>query len=232
MSLRAALASPNKIEASDLYKLEDLCGSSMHNPILKTLAIATRLTHRLAEPLVGNGQGAPSPSGFGLKHPRHRWTAALAVVVVHAAVPQCGAPQPTASEPDQPPASESAETIPSEPETIAAESAETVAAAPEAVVSALMDAMQVNDAEQIRALFDANAFQAYGDGAARSGEAFFSWLESDIIEREGRVEDAQLTVDGNEVVVTGQYQSRGYTNEANFLLTVENGLITSWRMRY
>ena len=203
----------------------------MDNPILKTLVIATRLTHRWVKPLLGNGQGAPSPGRFGIGQPQSRVTAALAVVVVHAAVPQCGSPQTPVSEPDQPPVSESA-TVPSEPETSAAESAETVAATPEAVVSALMDAMQANDADQIRALFDENASQAYGDGAARSGEAFFSWLESDIIEREGRVEDAQLAVDGNDVMVTGQYQSRGYTNEANFLLTVENGLITSWRMRY
>ncbi|NJL49600.1 MAG: hypothetical protein HC929_21910 [Leptolyngbyaceae cyanobacterium SM2_5_2] len=69
-------------------------------------------------------------------------------------------------------------------------------------------------------------------GRRGQGRRFFSWLESDIIEREGRVEDPQLTVDGNEVVVTGQYQSRGYQSAANFLITVEGGLITSWRMRY
>ncbi|PZD74362.1 hypothetical protein C1752_01484 [Acaryochloris thomasi RCC1774] len=103
---------------------------------------------------------------------------------------------------------------------------------PRAVVSALVDAMQTNDAERIRSLFDANASQAYGDGAAKSGEAFFRWLDSDIIERQGRVENAQLAVNGNEVVVTGQYRSIGYASEANFLLTVENGRIINWRMRY
>ncbi|WP_158535033.1 nuclear transport factor 2-like protein [Acaryochloris thomasi] len=92
--------------------------------------------------------------------------------------------------------------------------------------------MQTNDAERIRSLFDANASQAYGDGAAKSGEAFFRWLDSDIIERQGRVENAQLAVNGNEVVVTGQYRSIGYASEANFLLTVENGRIINWRMRY
>jgi len=103
---------------------------------------------------------------------------------------------------------------------------------PRAVVTALIDAMQTNDAEQIRSLFDANASQAYGDGPAKSGAAFFSWLDSDIIQRQGRVENAELAVDGNQVVVTGQYHSRGYTSAANFLMTVENGRITSWRMRY
>ncbi|MEE4376699.1 MAG: nuclear transport factor 2 family protein [Candidatus Competibacteraceae bacterium] len=103
---------------------------------------------------------------------------------------------------------------------------------PRAVVTALIDAMQANDAERIRSLFDANASQAYGDGPAKSGAAFFSWLDSDIINRQGRVENAQLAVDGNQVVVTGQYRSRGYTSAANFLMTVENGRITSWRMRY
>lgn len=115
----------------------------------------------------------------------------------------------------------------SEPEAVAGASSE-----PKAVVSALIEAMETNDGERIRSLFDDNASQAYGDGSPRSGEAFFRWLDSDIIDREGRVENAQLAVDGNEVFVTGQYQSRGYTSAANFLLTVENGRIVSWRMRY
>jgi len=195
----------------------------MHNPISITLALITRLARRWTGHPVGNRQGSLSPRGFGL-NPHGPLTASFAVLVV-AAVPQCGATQTPVPEPDPVSVAEPAEAPSSEP-------AEVSSSAPEAVVSALMEAMQANDAEQIRSLFAPNASQAYGDGAARSGEAFFSWLDSDIIERQGRVEDAQLSVDGNEVVVTGQYQSRGYTSAANFLITVEDGLITSWRMRY
>lgn len=144
-------------------------------------------------------------------------TATFTSIVIYVAIPQCGSTQTPLTELAQVPASERAQTRESEPEVI---------------VRALLDAMQTNNAERIRSLFDDNASQAYGNGSAKSGEAFFRWLDSDIIQREGRVENAQLIVKGNEVVVTGQYQSRGYTSEANFLMTVENGRIISWRMRY
>jgi len=57
-------------------------------------------------------------------------------------------------------------------------------------------------------------------------------LESDIIRREGWVDDPELDVEGEEVVVTGTYRSKGYQNEADFLFVVKDGLITSWQMRY
>ncbi len=103
---------------------------------------------------------------------------------------------------------------------------------PENVIKALIIAMSENDAEKIRSLFHENAQQAYGSGEWKSGKDFFSWLESDIIERKGQVDDPQYKVDGNEVVVKGQYSSRGYTNKANFLFTVEGDKIKSWQMRY
>lgn len=59
------------------------------------------------------------------------------------------------------------------------------------------------------------------------------WIESDIINRQGKVKNPQYTViNKNQVVVKGQYSSQGYTNKADFLFTVEDGLITAWRMRY
>lgn len=59
------------------------------------------------------------------------------------------------------------------------------------------------------------------------------WIESDIISRQGKVTNPQYTViNENQVVVKGQYSSQGYTNKADFLFNVENGLITAWRMRY
>lgn len=101
-------------------------------------------------------------------------------------------------------------------------------------VKALIDAMEKENATIIRAQFSETATQAYGaDGKLKTAEETKKWLESDIIERQGKVTDPKYSViNKNAVVVTGQYSSRGYTNKANFLFTVENGLITSWRMRY
>jgi len=102
-----------------------------------------------------------------------------------------------------------------------------------ALVQALVEAMQRNDGPAIRALFAPDAAQAYGDGRPKSGAAFFSWLESDIISREGRVEDPQLVTNGNEVIVTGRFRNnRGYSAAANFRILVEDGRIVSWQMRY
>ena len=101
------------------------------------------------------------------------------------------------------------------------------------VVRALVDAMKANDAARIRALFAPDASQAYGDGRPKSGPAFFAWLDSDIIDRKGQVDDAQFAVNGNEVIVTGQFRnSRGYRAAANFRIVVDNGRIVSWQMRY
>lgn len=107
------------------------------------------------------------------------------------------------------------------------------AADPGAVVRTLIDAMRANDAARIRALFAPDASQAYGGGKPKSGRAFYAWLESDIVERKGQVDDPQFAVDGNEVIVTGQYRnSRGYRSAANSRIVVDNGRIVSWQMRY
>lgn len=101
-------------------------------------------------------------------------------------------------------------------------------------VKMLIEAMEAENAALIRAQFSNTATQAYGaDGVMKTAEQTKKWIESDIISRQGKVANPEFTViSKNEVVVTGQYSSRGYTNKANFLFTVENGLITSWRMRY
>src|SRR5690606_10189407 len=101
-------------------------------------------------------------------------------------------------------------------------------------VKALIEAMESENAELIRAQFSETATQAYGaDGKMKTPEETKKWIESDIINRQGKVANPEFTViSKNEVVVKGQYSSHGYTNKANFLFTVENGLITSWRMRY
>ncbi len=101
-------------------------------------------------------------------------------------------------------------------------------------VKALIEAMAAENAELIRAQFSKTATQAYGaDGTMKTADETRKWLESDIISRQGKVANPEYTViSENQVVVKGQYSSRGYTNKANFLFTVENGLITGWRMRY
>lgn len=101
-------------------------------------------------------------------------------------------------------------------------------------VKSLIDAMEAENAELIRAQFSEKATQAYGaDGKMKTPEETKKWIESDIIRRQGKVANPQYSIiSENEVVVKGQYSSQGYTNTANFLFTVENGLISSWRMRY
>jgi hypothetical protein len=104
---------------------------------------------------------------------------------------------------------------------------------PGTVVRTLVEAMKSNDAGRIRALFAPGASQAYGDAKAKTGPAFFAWLESDIIERKGQVDDPKFAVNGSEVIVTGQYRnSRGYRSAANFRIVVDDGRIVSWQMRY
>jgi len=99
-------------------------------------------------------------------------------------------------------------------------------------VRSLIDAMSENNAQKIRSLFDENAKQAYGNGSWKSGKDFFNWLQSDIIDRKGHVDHAKFKTEANQLVVTGQYSSEGYSNEANFLFEVEKGKIVSWQMRY
>lgn len=101
-------------------------------------------------------------------------------------------------------------------------------------VKTLIEAMETENAELIRAQFSETATQAYGaDGIMKTPEETKKWIESDIINRQGKVAKPEYSViNENQVLVKGQYSSQGYTNKANFLFTVENGLITGWRMRY
>ena len=101
-------------------------------------------------------------------------------------------------------------------------------------VKTLIEAMQAENAELIRAQFSKNATQAYGaEGTMKTADETRKWIESDIISRQGKVASPQYNIiNENQVVVKGQYSSQGYTNKADFLFNVENGLITAWRMRY
>ncbi len=96
-------------------------------------------------------------------------------------------------------------------------------------VKALIKAMDFNDAELIKKQFAKTATQ----GTMKTPQATALWLETDIIDRQGKVKNPVFTIlNHNQVNVKGQYSSRGYTSKANFIFTVENGLITSWRMYY
>lgn len=101
-------------------------------------------------------------------------------------------------------------------------------------VKTLIEAMQAENAELIRAQFSKAATQAYGaEGTMKTADETRKWIESDIISRQGKVANPNYTViNENQVVVKGQYSSQGYTNKSDFLFNVENGLITAWRMRY
>jgi len=101
-------------------------------------------------------------------------------------------------------------------------------------VKTLIEAMETEDAVLIRKQFATTATQAYGaNGKMKTPEATAKWLESDIISRQGKVKNPEyIVLSDTEVVVRGQYESRGYSSKADFLFTVEDGLITSWRMRY
>ncbi|MCA5004905.1 nuclear transport factor 2 family protein [Sphingobacterium sp. WQ 366] len=101
-------------------------------------------------------------------------------------------------------------------------------------VKTLIEAMQAENADLIKAQFSQLATQAYGaEGKMKTPEETRKWIQSDILDRNGKVANPEYTIiSEKEVVVKGQYSSEGYTNKANFLFTVENGLITSWRMRY
>lgn len=106
---------------------------------------------------------------------------------------------------------------------------------PKQVVAELINAMEANDAEEIRSLFSANATQEYERFWARKkqGADFREWLESDIISVHGRVTNPEIEANGKQVVVTGTYTNAdNYSSPANFLLIVEDDKITGWTMRY
>lgn len=104
---------------------------------------------------------------------------------------------------------------------------------PQAVIGALLNAMQANQGDRIRELFAEDARQAYGTSPAKSGDTLRAWLETDVIQPQGRVDNARLAVTGNEVIVTGRYKNaNGYESASDFLFEVRQGKITSWQMRY
>ncbi len=113
----------------------------------------------------------------------------------------------------------------------AATSTQVSTATPEAVVLAFVETINAGDQEAVFALFAEDACVAYGTGACMSAERLERWWQSDIFSVEGRIEEAELTTDGSEVTLTGQYRSNGWSGRANYVFTVADGLITGWSMR-
>jgi hypothetical protein len=60
---------------------------------------------------------------------------------------------------------------------------------------------------------------------------FFACLQSNIIDRQGKVDQPKYDTTGNQVVVTGNYTSEGYANKPNSLFTVEKNKITIGQIR-
>lgn len=116
-------------------------------------------------------------------------------------------------------------------ETVQAETAQT----PEQLVTDLIQSLQENNAEKIHDAFSSNAIQLYDRFWAKekTGEKFRKWLNSDIINPHGRVENAKITSSGSQVVVKGQYvNDNGYSSPADFLFEVNDGKIIRWTIRY
>jgi hypothetical protein len=113
--------------------------------------------------------------------------------------------------------------------TLAQTTASAVSTAPSEVVDRFVKALNGNDAKAIKAAFAANAWTAYGEnGARKTGDALMAWLESDIIRVKGKLEVQSKTLNGNAVTVTGRYSSTGWSGNAKYIFTVQNGLIASW----
>ncbi len=113
--------------------------------------------------------------------------------------------------------------------TMAQTTATTVSTAPTEVIARFVKALNSNDAKAIKAAFAPNAWTAYGEnGARKTGDAFMVWLESDIIRVKGKLEVSSKTVSGNAVTVQGRYSSTGWSGNAKYVFTVQNGLIASW----
>ena len=107
----------------------------------------------------------------------------------------------------------------------------TQATAPAAIVKRFVNAVNSNNTAAVRAMFAPNAWSAYGEGGARkTGDALLAWLESDILRVNGKIAVTRETVNGNTVTIEGRYTSTGWSGNARYVFTVQNGLIASWTL--
>lgn len=100
----------------------------------------------------------------------------------------------------------------------------------ETAVTQFVEAINQGDQEATFALFTPDACVGY-NGDCFSATKLTSWWQSDIFSVEGQIENVTLSVDGNEVTLNGFFASNGWSGEADYLFTVEDGQIVGWSLR-
>jgi SnoaL-like domain len=100
------------------------------------------------------------------------------------------------------------------------------------IVQGFVNAINANDRAAGLALVADQAGYAYSlTGTLNTGNSFRSWLESDLFGPRAVIQIQQVSQTGNVVRVQGRWGRNGNaTNAADYHFTVENGLITSWRL--
>jgi limonene-1,2-epoxide hydrolase len=100
------------------------------------------------------------------------------------------------------------------------------------VVQNFVNAINAQDRAAAQALLAPTVWYAYGaNGTQNSGQSFLNWLESDLFAPNARIVIERATANGTEIRLEGRWGRNGNaTNRANYLFTVQNGLIASWRL--
>ena len=100
------------------------------------------------------------------------------------------------------------------------------------VVQNFINAINANDRTAGLALVSTNAGYAYSlTGSLNTGNSFRNWLESDLFGPRAVVNIERASQNGNVVRIQGRWGRNGIANNAaDYYFTVENGLITAWRL--
>jgi hypothetical protein len=100
------------------------------------------------------------------------------------------------------------------------------------IVERFIKAINDNNREAGLALITTNAGYAYSlTGSLNTGVAFRNWLESDLFGPRAVINIERASQDRNVVRIQGRWGRNGNaTNSADYYFTVENGLITAWRL--
>jgi hypothetical protein len=101
-----------------------------------------------------------------------------------------------------------------------------------AVVQNFVNAINAGNRSAAIALTNAETGYAYSmNGTLSTGQSFLNWLESDLFAPNARIVIESATQNGNTVNIVGRWGRNGNaTNRANYFFTVQNGIITAWRL--
>lgn len=110
------------------------------------------------------------------------------------------------------------------------EAAPAITLEPSDLVNQFVEAVNAGDKEAVAALFSADACIGYS-GSCFEADKLASWWDSDIFNVAGKIEDVELTVDGDTVTLTGKFNSTGWSGNANYVFTIADGMITGWDLR-